>query len=281
MIAKHESLNPARWHRFKEDWLVAIAATPDVIPAALRLVAVLLAEVGDKTHEHSGKRYTRGVVKVPVEKTLERLGMDDTDTNRRKIRRGNQWLKQHGFLIEYQHGIGGAGRRRRVPSYVLSLPEGGHSMSTSNEMDTACPPSEVGGHSMSPSNEADTLCPDNASGWTPDVREHEQVGGHSMSATDGHSMSPSFDYGATMGSNTTGSCYESARTHARGALTASEVRKREQEAPGELWWLAEAHDVKPNPMLNMWVRHVGADTPVDDPLGSFRAYLESVAPLAA
>ena len=261
MIAKHESLNPARWHRFKEDWLVAIAATTDVIPAALRLVAVLLAEVGDKTHEHSGKRYTRGVVKVPVEKTLERLGMDDTDANRRKIRRGNQWLKQHGFLIEYQHGIGGAGRRRRVPSYVLSLPEGGHS--------------------MSPSNEADTLCPDNAGGWTPDVREHEQVGGHSMSATDGHSMSPSFDYGATMGSNTTGSCYESARTHARGTLTASEIRKREQDTPGELWWLAEAHNVKPNPVLNMWVRHVGADTPVDDPLGSFRAYLESVAPLAA
>ena len=272
MIAKHESLNPARWHRFKEDWLVAIAATPKVPPIALKLMTVLLAEVGDKTHEHSGKRYTRGVVKVPVEKILERLSMDDTDANRRNIRRGIHWLRQHGFITDHERGIGGNGRGRRVPSYVLTLPAVGHQMSPSNKEDTTRPKAN------------DRRTPDvrnTADRRTPDVRNTSEAVGHQMSAVEGHQMSPSFDYGATMGSNTTGSCVESARTHARGALTASEVRKREQENPGELWWLAEAHDVKPNPSLNMWVRRVGADTPVDDPLGSFRAYLESVSPLAA
>ena len=280
-VAKHEALSDGDWHKFKENWLIAIAATPKVPPVVLKLAAVFLAEVGNKTHEHSGKRYTRGVVKVSVGATLERLGMDDTDSTRRQIRRAKTWLRENGFIADYLHAVGGGGRRRRAASYALTLPNGGSEMSSSNEEGHRSPPSAYGGSEESSSNEEGLTCPPSDQWGVADVPHQGSYGGSEMSAYRGSEMSPSFDYGARTVSNTTTCSNESARTHARGALTASEVRKREQETPGELWRLAETHGRKPNPSLNMWVRHVGADTPVDDPLGSFRAYLESVSPLAA
>ena len=132
-VAKHEALSDGGWHKFKENWLIAIAATPKVPPVVLKLAAVFLAEVGNKTHEHSGKRYTRGVVKVSVGATLERLGMDDTDSTRRQIRRAKTWLRENGFIADYLHAVGGGGRRKRAASYALTLPNGGSEMSSSNE----------------------------------------------------------------------------------------------------------------------------------------------------
>ena len=112
-------ISPDHWERCKESWLIAIAATPRVPSIALKVAAVFRAEVENRTHDHNGRRCTRGTVKIPVTDILERLGMDHTDSAWRQIRRAKTWLRRNGFIADYGRAAGGYGK---PAIYVLTIP---------------------------------------------------------------------------------------------------------------------------------------------------------------